>query len=370
MTGSTNHHEAPKVSVEQLLQQYRTIIDKNIEKWFPRKLDEKGLRFFCGSSASFQFDAEAATQAISVPCWDILDRGGKRWRPVLMILVGEAFGSISGDQKDTILNLATLCELIHNGSLMVDDIEDNSELRRGKPCAHHIYGTDIAINAGNALYFLPMVVIRELKGKLPDKLVLDLYDIIVQECINLHFGQGMDIYWHQGKSSKSPSVVEYLQMCAFKTGTLARMACKLGALVTGAEKSVVDAFGKFGEVVGVGFQIQDDVLNLVGERFSTSVTGEDITEGKRSLMVIHCLHNAPEEDAKRLLSILNLHTKERQLIDEAISILQKNGSITYAKDMGKKMIVEAWASVEPLITSAEVKAGLKTFTDFLVEREI
>jgi len=100
------------------------------------------------------------------------------------------------------------------------------------------------------------------------------------------------------------------------------------------------------------------------------VTGEDITEGKRSLMVIHCLHHASEEDARRLLEILNSHTRERPLIDEAIQMLQKHGSIAYAKEMGRKMIVDAWADVEPLISAPEVKSRLKAFTDYLVEREV
>eukprot|EP01098_Paradermamoeba_levis_P005595 TRINITY_DN2358_c0_g1_i1.p1 TRINITY_DN2358_c0_g1~~TRINITY_DN2358_c0_g1_i1.p1 ORF type:complete len:382 (-),score=118.06 TRINITY_DN2358_c0_g1_i1:171-1268(-) len=363
-----NNAQQLPISIEKILEEYRPIIDQHVEKWCPRKFTAENIPFFSGKP-SYRLDHESATKAISEPIWEILDRGGKRWRPALMLLVSEALGPVSTENKQAITDLVGLCELIHNGSLIIDDIEDSSELRRGKPCLHHIYGTDLAINAGNAMYFLPLIILRELGKQLPPQVVLKLYESWGQECINLHFGQGLDIFWHQGKS-KTPTVDEYLQMCAFKTGTLARLSVKLSMIVVGATESQVEMFGKFGEAIGVAFQIQDDILNLVGENFTTSVTGEDISEGKRSLMVIHFCHNAAPEKAERLLHILKLHTRDRQLIEEAIAMLKEFGSIDFARKVGKDIIVSAWQQIEPFVVDTQTKAKMKAFADYLITRDI
>jgi geranylgeranyl pyrophosphate synthase len=162
--------------------------------------------------------------------------------------------------------------------LAVDDIEDDSKLRRGKPCLHLIYGTDVAINAGNGMlhlcfnsqplhsllivivsvsgmYFFPLVVFRDLKKKgFADATINKCYELYSEEMIKLHFGQGLDIWWHTGKGN--PSADEYLQMCAYKTGTLARLSAKLSAIISGGSEAQAEAIGKFAETIGVAFQIQ------------------------------------------------------------------------------------------------------------------
>ncbi|NIV44480.1 MAG: polyprenyl synthetase family protein, partial [Gammaproteobacteria bacterium] len=94
-------------------------------------------------------------QAIAQPMWDFLERGGKRWRPALFLLVIEALG----EDSEKFLDFAIIPEVIHNGTIMVDDVEDDSTFRRGKPCTHRIFGIDIAVNTGNAMYFLPLLTL-------------------------------------------------------------------------------------------------------------------------------------------------------------------------------------------------------------------
>ena len=121
-----------------------------------------------------------------------------------------------------------------------------------------------------------------------DTVLLRCHELVDEELLALHFGQGMDIFWHSGQQKADPNVEEYLQMCAYKTGTLARLSAKLSALVSGATEEQVHSIGKFAETIGVAFQIQDDILNLVGEKFGDlKGVGEDIHEGKRTLMVLH-----------------------------------------------------------------------------------
>lgn len=98
--------------------------------------------------------------------------------------------------------------------------------------------------------------------------------------------------------------------------------------------------------------------------------GEDIHEGKRTIMVIHCFNNAPQEDAKRLKEILSLHTNDRELILEAIDILKRNGSIEFAKKKANQLITDAWAQVDPLLPNSPAKNKLKALVDYLIERDV
>lgn len=351
--------------MEELLNEKKDEIDQAIAKWLPRVLDDKALEFLCGKPR-YTYDTESATCAIAEPMWDILERGGKRWRPVLLFLVAEALGA----SPEKVRDLVVICEVVHNGTLVVDDIEDDSEVRRGKKCLHLIYGVDVAINAGNAMYYLPTVVLRELNGKVPAEQLVKAYELYNQEMINLHFGQGFDIWWHKGK--KKPTVEQYLQMCAYKTGTLARLSAKLSALFAGGNAEQIEALAKFAETIGVGFQIQDDILNLVGVKLAQTKGqyGEDIHEGKRTLMVLHALDNAPEEEARRLEEILNAHPTDQTIINEAIAIIEKNGSIEYARKKAKEIVSAAWNDVAGVIAPSPAKDKLQAFANFLVERDI
>jgi len=275
---------------------------------------------------------------------------------------------VGGGSK--IEDLIPLVEIIHNGTLMIDDVEDSSEIRRGKPCTYKLFGIDIAINAGNAMYYLPLLTL--IKNK--DKLSLDkqnrIYEIYLREMIRLSFGQAMDIAWHKGLAKANEK--QYLQMCTYKTGTLARMAAKMAAVLAGASDDTVERMGRFAETMAVAFQIRDDILDLVGEEFAEKKggLGQDITEGKRSLMVIHTLEKAEPKDKKRLLKILGMHTTDQKLRDEAINIIKKYGSIRYAKEFARSMIEESWKEIDKLLQPSDAKENLRAFAYYLVERKI
>ena len=296
------------------------MIDKEIEKIIPRKIDAKWLEKVLGK-ARFEYDAETVTQSVSVPIWDFLDRGGKRWRPALTLLACEAVG---GKEKEA-MPFTPIIELVHEGTIMVDDCEDDSKERRGKPCTHLIYGIDTAINDGNIMYFLPMAIFYTNTQKLGQEKTRQIYDLYIQEMLRVSIGQAKDIYWHKGKK-ENVSEEEYLQMCICKTGVLARFAAKLGAIIGNGSREEINALARFGESIGVGFQIQDDILELTGKEFAKGKggIGGDIHEGKRTLMVIHTIKKANEQDRKRLIEILNSHPTEQETISEAIEIIKKS----------------------------------------------
>ena len=354
------------MDIEKFLEEKAPLIDKAIEKYVPRKFTGNSILFKV-NPPKHSYNVETLNKAIAEPIWEMLDRGGKRWRPALFLLICEALGK----NPDAYLDFAIIPEVIHNGTLIIDDIEDASELRRGKPCTYKIFGLDIAINAGNAMYYLPLLPLMEKKAEIPPEKLRDLYEVYVQEMINLSMGQAMDIAWHRGIANADDLGEEdYLQMCTYKTGTLARMAAKLATVLCGANKELVEKLGHFAESIGVAFQMQDDVLDLTGKEFAEKKggRGQDITEGKRTLIVIHTLKKANKADRKRLIEILNMHTSEQALRDEAIAIMQKYNAIEHVKRIAAQIVEGSWREAEKLLPASEAKEKLKAFAEFLIKR--
>jgi len=366
--GLRQEGSALSVDVERFLEEKALLIDKAIEKYIPREFSENSILFKVNPPL-YSSNLEALNKGIAEPIWEILDRGGKRWRPALFLLICDALGGNSADCQD----FAIIPEVVHNGTLIVDDLEDSSELRRGKPCTYRVYGVDIAVNAGNAMYYLPLLPLMEKKAQFPAETLRDIYEVYVQEMINLSLGQAMDITWHRGIANADDLDEEdYLQMCAYKTGTLSRMAAKISAVLSGADKELVEKLGRFAESIGVAFQMQDDVLDLTGKAFAEKKggVGQDITEGKRTLMVIHTLKNASSAERKRLIQILNMHTSDQALRDEAIALMQKYHAIVHVKRTAARIVEESWNEVDKLLPSSEAKEKLKAFAEFLIKRTI
>ncbi|MEM2248490.1 MAG: polyprenyl synthetase family protein [Candidatus Bathyarchaeia archaeon] len=354
--------------VESILEERARQIDAHIEKYIPRKFTEESLLFKI-IRPRYRLDFEALNRAVSEPLWEFLDRGGKRWRPTLFLLVYEALGGENADALD----LAIIPEVIHNGTLIADDIEDSSEMRRGKPCTYKIFGVDIAINLSQAMYFLPMIVLSEKGDRIPADRARRIYEIYVQEMINLSLGQAIDIAWHRGLVRAEDLTEEhYLQMCAYKTGTLARMAAKMAAALAGANDDVIEKMGRFAESLGIAFQIQDDILDIVGEEFAKGKggIGMDITEGKLTLMVIYTLQRASQDDRNELLRILSMHTRDEDLKMRAIGIMKKYGAVEYAKEVASKLVEESWSIIDPILPTSEAKEKIKMLAEYLIQRKI
>jgi len=347
------------------MDQYLDQINQSLEKILPRKFTKESLEAVIGKT-NYDLDQGAINKAINEPIWDLLDRGGKRWRPKLFLTIIDLFGK----DPDEYVDLASVFELIHNGSLVIDDIEDLSKSRRGKETVHLIYGQDIAINAGNMIYFLPMKVLDQYQ--FDSEIKVKIYQTYIDEIVKLHLGQGTDIAWHRGLvDSFKITESQYLQMCAFKTGGLSRMLSRIAAIVGGADDKLVKAIGGLGESLGVVFQILDDILNITENDLSTGKgIGDDITEGKISLPVILSFGNLSKEKSARLNEILLFHTTDKKLIAEAINLIQAGQGIEKSRIIMKKLFEGAWGKLEPQLTDGEKKAKLLKLSKFLIDRQI
>jgi geranylgeranyl diphosphate synthase type I len=353
---------------QEFLEENASIVNKAIEKYIPRNLSREAVLFRV-SHPRYAYNLAALNMAITAPIWEFLDRGGKRWRPALFLLICEALGKKPSDFVD----FAIIPEVVHNGTLMIDDLEDASEHRRGKPCTYKMFGVDIAVNAGNAMYYLPLLPLLENRNSFSQRKLAQVYAVYTEEMINLSLGQAVDISWHRGLAEADGiSEKDYLQMCAYKTGTLARMAAKMAAVLCDADEQMVENLGYFAETLGIAFQMKDDVLDLTSSQFTEKKggRGQDITEGKRSLPVIHTVKVARGRDRKRLIEILAMHTSDENLKEEAIAIMQKYDSIEYVKEFSRRIVKKSWKEVEQLLPTSEAKEKLKAFAEFLIERKI
>ena len=277
-------------------------------------------------------------ESILDPVRELLSRGGKRWRPVLMVCVCEMVG---GDRRRA-LPLVPVVELAHNGSLIIDDIEDSAEYRRGGPAVHLMFGADTAINAGNFLYFFPALRIGEWEAADAERSAA--YRIYMECMSRLHLGQGLDIGWHRNHEPL-PTETEYLRMCRFKTGSLARMAAELGALAGGVGGAAERArLGALAERIGLAFQIMDDVVNLTTGNPGKK-RGDDIVEGKKSLPVLLYLSRRPEKreflfQAFGSAAALGMD-RAGGIVEEVIAELEGSGAVEEARRAAAGMMDEA-----------------------------
>jgi len=350
------------MSLEKFLKESAKNIDEELEKFFPKKITAKWVSQYLGDP-EFSFDENSSQKAVVDPIWDFLARGGKRWRPTLMLLACEAVG---GNKKEA-MPFTVIPELVHNGTIMVDDVEDNSSLRRGKQSTHLIYGVDVAINAGNAMYFLPLVTLIN-DNNISTEQKVTIYDLYAKELLKLSFGQAMDIYWHNGHSDVTEQ--QYLQMTSYKTGSLSRLAVGLGAILGKGSKKQISVLSDFATSLGVAFQIHDDVLNLKPVKDWGKEIGDDIQEGKRTLIIIHAFSVISPGKKNRLTKILDAKKNTAAEIKEAISILDESGSIDYAKKFAKDIVVESWLNLSKCLDESDAKKMLKEFADYVIKRKI
>ncbi|MDR0399455.1 MAG: polyprenyl synthetase family protein [Treponema sp.] len=335
-------------------------IESILDAWLPQTPNpEWAARVFPGPESRA---AAELLESLILPCRDLLSRGGKRWRPLLMVLVCEALGG-----GDAALALTPLVEFCHNASLIHDDIEDASDQRRGKPAVHLIYGADAAINSGSFFYFLPLSCIDAWDA--PAELKERIRAVWGEYLRRLHLGQAMDIHWHRDFQSL-PGINEYYTMCGLKTGCMARLAAVLGAQIAlsgpqprfspPAVQQAAEQMGRAAEQLGVGFQILDDVKNL-DAGLPGKKRGDDVVEGKKSLPVLLYLHG--NETAERTLAPAEAEQRRNLVsrcfnaaraggtkapeVEELIAALDKTGALEKARRRGLALIREGAAGLTP-----------------------
>jgi geranylgeranyl diphosphate synthase type I len=354
--------------MREALAEWRPVVDRELERLVPREITVNAATELFGAP-TYAYDVAAIQAAVSTPIWDLLDRGGKRWRAVLFLVLVEAFG----EDPEAYLPYACVPEILHNGTIIVDDVEDDASLRRGEPALHLKYGTDVALNAGNAMYFLALDLLARDPADLDAETRLAAYETLLAELNRTHVGQGMDIQWHNEREIRVTED-EYLEMCACKTGCLGRIVARLAAIVTGQPSEVEQAVAEYAEHMSVAFQIADDVLDaeaaIESDRGFGKAIGNDVREGKKTLMAIHAAENASPAAAARLEEILWAEENSAAEIGEAIGILDETDSIEYARERALDLSASARERLDGLDLEPDPADDLAAFTRFVVSRNV
>ena len=262
----------------------------------------------------------------------LIKRGGKRWRPLLGVLSCE----LAGGRPEDMYPLVPLIELCHTASLIHDDIEDNSAVRRGKAAVHIEYGVGPAINAGSWLYFYAAQAISA--SSMDEKKQTRAYSCYLRCLSALHLGQAMDIDWHL-QEDYIPSQAEYEAMIRLKTGSLARLAGEMGFTAAGRSAEEAAEYGALTAEFGMGFQILDDVKNIKGG-IAGKEYGDDIVEGKKSLPVILYLEKNPSEKdrLKKLFQQAAAEGIQSPAVRECTDLFLSSGATGRAEEHGRQIV--------------------------------
>ncbi|CAH0559224.1 unnamed protein product [Brassicogethes aeneus] len=229
--------------------------------------------------------------------------------------------------EEKLIKINDIIQLLHNASLLLDDIQDNSILRRGIPVAHSIYGVASTINSANYASFIAFERVMDLEHP-------EAVGITLQQILELYRGQGMEIYWRDNFTC--PSEEEYNQMVIRKTGGLFMLAIRLMQLFSENKSD----FTKLAGTLGLYFQIRDDYLNLVSQDYMEHKSYcEDLTEGKFSFPIIHAIKSQPND--KQVVHILHQRTKEIEVKKYCVALLEKYGSFEYTRKKLKELELEA-----------------------------
>jgi len=317
--------------------------------------------------AGLDIDQYAGT--VIRPIREMIDRGGKAWRSYAFLACIDVVG---GDSQEFVEWLA-LPELLHTGSLIVDDVEDRSTMRRGAPACHETYGEALAINAGNAAYFLGQVLVEG--SSLSDAQKLRLYELYFEALRAAHAGQAIDL---AGLDALMPQVIEsgdgrlledrVLAIHRLKSAVPVRSLAMLGAVIGRGEQAEIEGLGHFFEMVGLAFQIMDDVLNLRGFENDLKSKGEDISGGKVTMPVAKAMSRLAKEERRTLWETISARPTDPEVIAEVIAKLESCCAITTCEEQARELVESAWRRLDPLLRDSHVKLMLRAFGWYVLER--
>ena len=298
-------------------------------------------------------------QEFYAPVWDLLNRGGKRIRPAITFLASECVGG----RKEDALGAAAAVELLHNMTLVHDDIEDKSELRRGKPCIHIIYGMPTAINVGDSMLIKVFEIANS--SHIPQDRCHRLVSQVAKRAYDVTWGQQFEFSMWKRKHFTEDEVIRLLKN---KTGALTALSSEAGAIAGGGTEEQIKLLGDFGETIGIGFQIVDDSLNVSGDvkEYGKEIGG-DIREGKKTLLTAHLLRTANSQDRKTFTRLLGKNNITKQETRKAIQLYKQYGSIDYAKTEAESYLRKALDLLNKLPAS-EARNNLVSVSEFLVSR--
>ena len=297
----------------------------------------------------------------------LLKAGGKRLRPFLVIQSCLAVGG----EEEVAIPMAAAVELIHNFTLIHDDIMDKDEFRRGVPTVHVIWGIPMAILAGDLLFSkaFEAVFYCSRYSSISLKRLTEAGKRLAEAVSTIAEGQALDMKMSGILKEKIVDEKEYFEMISKKTAALFKVSCEIGALIGGGTEEQILALSRYGDNIGIAFQMWDDILGVVAdEKVLGKPVGSDLREGKCTLILIHALKNADEIDKEFIMNIYGKDDFSKDDFNRFLKILEKTGSIKYVLDIAKKHVEVAKDSLR-ILPESNAKSLLIQLADFIVSRK-
>ncbi|MEO6435700.1 MAG: polyprenyl synthetase family protein [Tepidisphaeraceae bacterium] len=277
---------------------------------------------------------------------------GKMLRPMLVLLSGKAVGALT----DAHITLATVVEMVHMATLVHDDVLDEAELRRKGATINHLRGNESAVLLGDYLISHSYHLCASLDSQLASRLIARTTNLVCEgELLQIDNRNNLDL-----------DEATYLEIITRKTASLCAICCHLGATFAGGSEGQVSALETYGRSLGTAFQIQDDILDIVGDQGTVGKTlGIDLEKQKMTLPVIHFLRTAPSEHRKLLRSLIG--SRESDKLERIRNLILPSDSIAYARNRAHGLVEQARKAIAPLPDN-DAKRVLDTMAEFVVTR--
>mgnify|MGYP000433295258 CR=1 FL=1 len=294
----------------------------------------------------------------------LIKAGGKRLRPLLTVLSCR----VVGGNEELAIPAGAAVEILHNFTLIHDDIMDKDEMRRGKPTVHKLWGVEMAILAGDLLYAKAYQALLGLyKLGVSSERVTRAIELLTWGSVSVAEGQALDMEFEK---RDDVSEEEYLEMIKKKTAALFMASAGIGGIVGGGDDNSIRALMEYARYMGIAFQIRDDILGLIGdEKVLGKPVLSDIREGKRTILVIYTLPKLNEKERLKLLSVLGNRQASLDELREAAELIRSTGAIEYADKLAEKYIDESLKALNKVdIKDTEALRLLKLLNNFVTRR--
>ncbi|EPY25208.1 polyprenyl synthase [Angomonas deanei] len=361
----------PYHNSDELMRIVSRTVTKKLKLMYPLNTDRKWLsaNILGAGKTDAGIDPAVVCDSLFKPVRSIIDRGGKTWRSLILV---SCCNTLSGQYFDCSQYIA-MAELLHVGSLIIDDVEDHSTTRRGGPCCHVEYGLSTAVNAGSACYFMApyLAKVHEL-GPLKANAIYELYF----EVLRLgHVGQGLDLYGldylmeHVVETGETCALVEALRAIhRYKTGSAAGGICRIACVLCDADDEVADAVEAFGSELGLAFQIVDDALNIKGFTGGLKDLAEDVRDGKITYPIALALGKLDRTDREKMWQTLRRRPLSTEQVSAVIGLLQQTSAVDDCLAEARAVVNRAWEAVDSFLQDSISKCMMHAFCEYLAER--
>lgn len=308
-----------------------------------------------GVERQVRTNLDSSVALVNTVAAHILNSGGKRIRPLLLLLSARLCGYTGRDHHQ----LGSLVEFIHTATLLHDDVVDDADIRRGQRTARKIWGNQISILVGDYLYSKAICQIVDFRSQ-------GINEVLAEACKKMAEGEVLQLYYNGNPAMPE---LEYLKVVEHKTAGLIAASCRMGAILADATEAQQDALFRFGQYLGMAFQVADDTLDYTanGERLGKTL-GQDLRQGKATLPLLHLLRHCSEQDRQMIIDRMETRTLTEADLGRLIRLMEEFGSIAHAMDRARTYVASAQQELNQFEDST-AKRALSVAADYMVTRD-